>query len=84
MSPEDYKKAASDEKIGEAGMAKLRQICHPALKEVARCMEKMQVAGYQENILKELLEDIETDCKLFAMKQKSQKGSLYDDQYDFV
>ena len=71
MSPEDYKKAGSDEKIGEAGMAKLRQICHPDLKKVARCIEKMQVAGYQENILKELLEDIETDCESFAMKQKS-------------
>lgn len=59
MSPEDYRKAGSDEKIGEAGIAKLRQICHPELRRVAGYMEKLRVAGYQENILPELVEDIE-------------------------
>ena len=59
MSPEDYRKAGSDEKIGEAGIAKLRQICHPELRRVAGYMEKLRVAGYQENILPELVEDME-------------------------
>lgn len=59
MSLEDYRKAGSDEKIGEAGIAKLRQICHPELRRVAGYMEKLRVAGYQENILPELVEDME-------------------------
>ena len=59
MSPEDYRKAGSDEKIGEAGIAKLRQICHPELRRVAGYMEKLRVAGYQEKILPELVEDME-------------------------
>lgn len=59
MSPEDYRKACSDEKIGEAGIAKLWQIHHPELRRVAGYMEKLRVAGYQENILPELVEDME-------------------------
>ena len=61
MSPEDYRKAGSDEKIGEAGIAKLRRsTCRdPELRRVAGYMEKLRVAGYQENILPELVEDME-------------------------
>ena len=62
MSLEDYKKAASEEKIEEAGLVKLRQICHPGLRKVAGYMEQIRVAGYQENVLRELVEDIEADA----------------------
>lgn len=59
MSPEDYEKSLSREKIEDIGKAKLENISHPILKETAACMKEKQLAGYQENMLKELLEDIE-------------------------
>lgn len=58
MSPEDYNKSLSKERIGDIGRAKLENIGHPILKKTAECMEERQLAGYQENMLKELLEDI--------------------------
>lgn len=58
MSPEDYDKSLSKERIGDIGRAKLENIGHPILKKTAECMKEKQLAGYQENMLKELLEDI--------------------------
>lgn len=58
MSPEDYNKSLSKERIGDIGRAKLENISHPILKKTAECMKEKQLAGYQENMLKELLEDI--------------------------
>lgn len=59
MSPEDYEKSLSGEPIGEAGRKKLKAVAHPVLKETAELMKKKGLAGYQENMLKELLEDME-------------------------
>lgn len=58
MSPEDYERSLSGEKIGETGRAKLAHMGHPVLKKTAERMLERQMAGYQENILKELVEDI--------------------------
>lgn len=58
MSPEDYMKSLSREDIGEPGVAKLEGIRHPVLKETAKCMKEKRLAGYQENMLGELLKDI--------------------------
>ena len=59
MSPEDYDKSLSKERIGDIGRAKLENIGHPILKKTAECMKEKQLAGYQENMLKELLEDMQ-------------------------
>lgn len=58
MSPEDYDKSLSKERIGDIGRAKLENIGHPILKKTAEYMKEKQLAGYQENMLKELLEDM--------------------------
>lgn len=58
MSPADYEKSISKEKIGDIGRTKLENISHPILKKTAECMKEKQLAGYQENMLKELLEDM--------------------------
>ena len=60
MSPEDYDKSLSKERIGDIGRAKLENIGHPILMKTAACMKEKQLAGYQENMLKELLEDMKT------------------------
>lgn len=58
MSPADYVKSLSKEKIGDIGRTKLENISHPILKKTAECMKEKQLAGYQENMLKELLKDM--------------------------
>ena len=59
MTPKDYERSISKEKIGELGRAKLENIAHPVLKKTAECIKERRLAGYQENMLKELLFDIE-------------------------
>lgn len=59
MTPGDYKKSISKEKIGELGRTKLENISHPILKETAECIKEYGMAGYQENMLKTLLCDME-------------------------
>ena len=59
MSPADYEKSISGEHIGENGLAKLFHIHHPLLKKTAEYVKQKQLSGYQENILKELLADME-------------------------
>ena len=58
MSEEDYEKSLSGEPIDRLGMAKLEHIRHPLLKKTAAAIRKKACAGYQENILEELREDI--------------------------
>lgn len=58
MSPADYEESLSKERIGDMGRAKLEMISHPLLKRTAECMKEKQLAAYQENMLKVLVEDI--------------------------
>lgn len=58
MSDNDYKKSLSEEEIGNATMKKLESVENPILYETAKCLRKKKRAGYQENILQYLLEDI--------------------------
>lgn len=58
MSPADYEKSISGESIGDTGMAKLAHIKNPLLEKTAECIRKKGMAGYQENILEDLLKDI--------------------------
>lgn len=58
MTPEDYEKSLSVEAIGKNGIAKLNAIAHPILQKTAECVRQKQLAGYQENILDEMVGDI--------------------------
>lgn len=58
MTPEDYEKSLSVEAIGKNGIAKLNAIAHPILRETAEYVCQKQLAGYQENILNEMVGDI--------------------------
>lgn len=60
MSEEDYTKSLSEEEIGKISMKKLDAVENPVLRETAREVRKKKKAGYQENILKDLLEDMDS------------------------
>ena len=59
MSEKDYVKSLSEEKIGNISMKKLETVENPVLRETAKEVRKKKRAGYQENILKDLLEDMD-------------------------
>lgn len=73
MEAEDYEKSCSNEVIGTVGIRKLENIHHPQLKLTAEAVKKKEKAGYQENILQELLNDIvsETERKSPASKREN-------------
>ena len=58
MSEQDYEASLSEEQISDAGIKKLEHITHPILCETAKAVRETGRAGYQENILNRLLEDI--------------------------
>lgn len=55
MTSEDYEKSLSVEAIGKNGIAKLNAIAHPILRKTAEHVCQKQLAGYQENILDEMV-----------------------------
>lgn len=59
MSPKEYWSSISQETLSEQRLAKLEHIKHPILKETAKYMMVRKRAGYQENLLERLLEDLE-------------------------
>ena len=61
MSEEDYVKSLSEEKIGNVSIKKLETVENPVLRKTAKEVRKKKRAGYQENILKDLLEDMELE-----------------------
>ena len=58
MSEEAYTKSLWEEEIGSISMKKLEAVENPVLRETAKEIRKRKRAGYQENILKDLLEDM--------------------------
>ena len=58
MSPKDYWSSLSDEILQETRLAKTENIKHPLLKQTAKCLQIRKKAGYQENLLERLLEDL--------------------------
>ena len=58
---------------GPVGIRKLENIHHPQLKLTAEAVKKKEKAGYQENILQELLKDIvsETERKSSVSKREN-------------
>ena len=61
MSEEDYVKNLSEEEIGNVSIKKLETVENPVLCKTAKEVRKKKRAGYQENILKDLLEDMELE-----------------------
>ena len=59
MSEEDYVKSLSEEEIGNVSLKKLETVENPILRRTAKEVRKKKRVGYQENILKDLLEDME-------------------------
>lgn len=59
MSKEDYTKSLSEEEIGNISMKKLEAVENPILRETSGEVRKKKKAGYQENILTDLLEDMD-------------------------
>ena len=68
MSPEDYEKSRSAEQITAVGRAKLEHIAHPLLRRTAERVKEEGLAGYQENLLEELLGDVRDSA--FAGEKK--------------
>ena len=58
MSESDYEKSLSEEELGSISLKKLEIVENPVLRETAEALRKKKRAGYQENILKYLLEDM--------------------------
>jgi len=52
-------KSLSEEEIGNISMKKLEAVENPILRETAGEVRKKKKAGYQENILTDLLEDMD-------------------------
>lgn len=59
MSGGDYERSLSEEVIGNISMKKLETVANPILRETAGEVRKKKKAGYQENILTDLLEDMD-------------------------
>ena len=55
----DYERSLSEEVIGNISMKKLETVANPILRETAGEVRKKKKAGYQENILTDLLEDMD-------------------------
>jgi uncharacterized protein (TIGR02679 family) len=58
MNAEDYNKSISKEKLSERQLAKLGNLKNTTLCHTAEFVRKEKKAGYQENLLKQLLSDI--------------------------
>ena len=77
MSPEDYEKSSSAERIPESGMAKLENIRHPLLLETAKNVRKKGLAGYQENLLERLLKDVLDSAFAWEKQEEAKRnGSM--------
>lgn len=60
FSPDDYIKALSDKRLTDTAVKSLREVQSPYLKETVQLMIKTGFAGYQENILELLINDLNT------------------------
>ena len=56
MSPEDYRKSRSEERIEKRRLEMLKSLKNPLLKDTAAEVQKVKKAGYQENLLEEFLQ----------------------------
>lgn len=58
MGAEDYRRCLSGEALSSRQLVKLEHLQNPILRRTAECVRKEARAGYQENLLQELLADL--------------------------
>ncbi len=58
MDAEDYNKSISEEPLNERQLVKLEHLKNTTLCRTAEFVRKEKRAGYQENLLKQLLHDV--------------------------
>jgi uncharacterized protein (TIGR02679 family) len=58
MNAEDYNKSISEEKLSERQLVKLKNLNNTTLCHTAEFVRREKKAGYQENLLRQLLSDI--------------------------
>ena len=58
MGPEDYRESVSGEALSGRQLAKLKNLKNAALCRTAELVQREKMAGYQENLLKQLLDDV--------------------------
>ncbi len=58
MGTEDYEKSMSGEMIGDMRLGMLDKLMHPVLVETAKLVRRNGMAGYQEQLVEDLREDI--------------------------
>ena len=63
MGTEDYDVSVSDEKLSDRQLVKLERLKNPLLRCTAERIRKEKKAGYQENLLENLLGDIRTSIQ---------------------
>lgn len=58
MEPEDYQESISGELLSDRQLARLKHLKNAALCRTAELVQKEKLAGYQENLLHQLVQDI--------------------------
>ena len=58
MGTEDYRESMSGEVIGDGQLVKLKRLKNAELCQTAELVQKEKLAGYQENLLGKLLDDV--------------------------
>lgn len=58
LRPEDYKKSLSDVRLDDKRLSKLKSVNEDRLNSVKEALIKIRLAGYQENLIEELVKDI--------------------------
>lgn len=58
MEPEDYQESISGELLNDRQLARLKHLKNAALCRTAELVQKEKLAGYQENLLHQLVQDI--------------------------
>ncbi len=58
MRPEDYRELMSGEALSDRQLVKLKNLKNVTLRHTAELVQKEKMAGYQENMLKQLTQDV--------------------------
>ena len=64
MSDEDYKKSVSSVELNDERLKKLANISNSQLFKTAEAILKTKKAGYQENLIYDLINDMTYSCRL--------------------
>ena len=71
MGIEDYRESISSEVLSDRQLAKLKNLKNATLCRTAELVQKEKMAGYQENLLKQLLNDVLRNIGTCDTKEKA-------------